>query len=228
MIVGSGLIARAFSPLYAADPSTVVFASGVSNSAETDTSAFLRERELLQRQLDSQPDRLIYFSSCNAVNPEQRSAYFNHKREMEALVGASSCGLVLRLPQVVGQSSNPNTLTNHLRNQITTGAPVTIWTRAERNLIDIEDVVAISDHLLRADSAVPRVVSVASPWTLPMREIVRIFESVLGCRATVIEVDRGESMCVDSMIAEQAARQIGLDFGPDYPHRVINKYYGNT
>lgn len=33
-------------------------------------------------------------------------------------------------------------------------------------------------------------------------------------------------MLIDTALAERTARDIGLDFGPDYPLRVIHKYYG--
>jgi nucleoside-diphosphate-sugar epimerase len=227
MIVGSGLIARAFAPQYGSDPTTIIFASGVSNSSESDTAAFDRERMMVLKQLASNPERLLYFGSCNVNNPEQQSPYFAHKRAMEALVSSSDVGLVIRLPQVVGATPNPNTLTNHLHRQIVDGARVTVWKRAERNLIDIDDVAAITHHLLTSSEPLPPVISVASPWTVPMGEIVRIFESVLGRTANVVELERGERMHIDTSLAERAAAVIGIDFGPDYPQRVINKYYGN-
>ena len=228
MIVGSGLLARALAPYFAADPTTVVFASGVSNSTETDATAFEREHGLLQQHIDNRPSRLLYFGSCNVTNPDQDSPYFNHKRRMEGLVRDAMGGLVIRLPQVVGTTGNPNTLTNHLRNHIDNGIPLKIWTRAQRNLIDVEDVAAICHHLVNNGSALPSVISVASPWTLPMREIVRIFEKVLHRRATLVEIDRGEGMVIDSALAEATAIQLGIDFGPDYPLRTIAKYYGHS
>jgi len=228
MIVGTGLIARAFSPLYADDEATIVFASGVSNSAETSDAAFARERDLVLHHIARKPERLVYFGSCNVANPNQKSAYFEHKRSMERLVGDAAFGLVIRLPQVVGATNNPNTLTNHLAHQIMTGQMVKLWTRARRNLIDIDDVVAITHHILANASAFPRRVSVASPWTLSMREILEIFESVLGRRAEAIEIDRGDDMHIDASLSEQIATDIGLDFGKDYPYRVVEKYYGGS
>ncbi len=225
MIVGAGLVARAFAPLYAEDPDTLIFASGVSNSSETDPRAFARERAMLQDALEGGYRRVVYFGSCNVVNPRQDSAYFQHKRAMEALVAVHPAGIVLRLPQVVGHTRNPNTLTNFLRDRILAGEPLTVWTRACRNLIDIDDVVRIAAHLLAADDT-PRIVSIASPWSLPMRDIVALFETVLARRADVIALDRGEAMDIDTRLAEKAAGDIRLDFGPDYPLRVIQKYYG--
>lgn len=224
MILGSGLIARAFHG-FADDPDTLVFASGVSNSGERDSAVFLRERTLLETALDQSSKRLVYFGSCNVVNPEQNSPYFQHKRDMEKRVLDSGKGVVFRLPQVVGRTRNPNTLTNYLRDCIVQARPLTLWTRAQRNLIDIDDVAAIATRLL-ASSEAPALASIASPWSLAMPHLVELFEQVLEKKAIVQLVERGEHMHVDSSLTEAVARDIGLDLGPDYPLRVIQKYYG--
>ena len=225
MIVGSGLVARAFAQRYAEDDSTIIFASGVSNSNETDPEAFARERAMLTGHLAEGEQRLVYFGSCNVINAKEHSAYFQHKRAMEALVTGSGRGTVLRLPQVVGRTRNPNTLTNFLRDCILQERQLTLWAGAQRNLIDIDDVAAIATRILEGGAA-PSVVAIASPWSLPMPRIVDLFEQVLGRQAHRVLVDRGEAMAIDSTLSEQIARDIGLDFGPDYPLRVIQKYYG--
>lgn len=227
MIVGEGMIARAFAH-FAKNEDVVVFASGVSNSAETDPSAFQREHELLLHHLQQDhARRLIYFGSCNVANPLQLSDYFQHKRAMEELVSTSGNGFVFRLPQVVGHTRNRHTLTNHLYDCIRQGRPVSLWTRAQRNLIDVDDVSAIVGELL-SRTELPRVVSVASPWSMRMGTLIELFEEVIGKKAVVIPVDRGDSFEVDSRLAEHVAHDIGLDFGPDYPRRIIRKYYANA
>lgn len=225
MIVGSGLVARAFAPRYAGDSTTLIFASGVSNSNETDPAAFRRERAMLVEHLSDRYQRIVYFGSCNVTNAHEHSAYFQHKRAMEALVVGSGRGTILRLPQVVGHTRNPNTLTNFLRDCILQKRQLTLWTGAQRNLIDIEHVAAIAIHILDSGLA-PSVVAIASPWSLPMPHIVDLFEQVLGKRAHRVLVNRGEAMTIDSTLSEQVAGDIGIDFGPDYPLRVIQKYYG--
>ena len=64
MIVGNGLIANLFREN---DSENVVFfASGVSNSLETDKSAFLREENLLRKTLEENPEKIfIYFSTVS-------------------------------------------------------------------------------------------------------------------------------------------------------------------
>jgi nucleoside-diphosphate-sugar epimerase len=229
MIIGSGLLARAFAPHFHQAQDVTLFASGVSNSSESSPEAFARERALLQAAIAAGPARLVYFGSCNVANPAQLSAYFEHKRAMEHLVMAAPGGLVLRLPQVVGHTPNPHTLTNFLRDRIVAGEPFTIWTRAQRNLIDIDDVVAIGTWLILNAPADERCVSIATPHSRSMPQIVRLFENTLGRKAKVRQEDRGDQMHVDIARASQVAALLGLNMDrEDYTASLIEKYYAPT
>lgn len=227
MIVGQGLLARAFAPRYAADPAVTIFASGVSNSRETDPAAFARERDLLRPLLEA-GGRVVYFGSCGSATGDSAAdtPYMRHKRAMEAMVAASPGGLVLRLPQVVGRTPNPNTLTNFLRDRIASGTPFTVWARAERNLIDVDDVAAIGARLIDgAGSGGRRVFSVAAARSLPMPAIVAIFERVLGRQARVAFEPLGSPLPIDVADALAVARELGIDLGDGYAEHVIRKYY---
>lgn len=228
MIHGSGLLATAFARDFADDPSVLVYAQGVSNSSEADPAAFERERLLLDEALRS-GIRLVYFSSCGLVNdPAADNAYLAHKRSMEARVlSASPRNLVLRLPQVVGRTPNPNTLTNFLASRIRSAAPFTVWARAERNLIDVDDVAAVGRVLIRDPGLNQRVVAVAAERSLPMPEIVSLFERVLGQRAIYSVEDKGEPLHIDSALSVAIAANAGIDLGAPSADRVIRKYYGH-
>ena len=227
MIVGRGLLARAFTARYGTDPSVTIFASGVSNSQETGVDRFARERALLAPFLDG-GTRLVYFGSCASVMDGDTSAtpYMRHKRAMEELVVGSPDGLVLRLPQVVGPTQNPNTLTNFLRDHILNGSPFTVWANAERNLIDVDDVVAIGTRLIdTAGSKSDRAFSVASADPLPMPAIISIFEHVLGRKAICSTEPLGGPLRIDAAEAFAAAGKLGIDLGRGYAEAVIRKYY---
>ena len=187
MIVGQGLLARAFAARYAADPDVTIFASGVSNSLATAAADFERERAMLAPLLGTGP-RLVYFGSCgSAPGNEAATPYMRHKRAMEEWVAGSANGLVLRLPQVVGVTANPNTLTNFLRDRILSGEPFTVWANAQRNLIDVDDVVAIAAGLIGGDAGGGRVFSIASADPLPM---LKMFDKQLTLRMGQANVRR--------------------------------------
>lgn len=226
MIIGNGLLAKAFSR-YASDDSVVIFASGVSNSNETNEAEFERERRLLAAALVANR-KLVYFSSCGVVDAyEAERPYIQHKRRMESLVLASPNGYILRLPQVVGPTGNPHTLTNFLRDRISRGERFTAWARAERNLVDIDDVAAIGSAMIDQWPSESRTVAIASSRSTTVPEIVAIFERVLGREANCAYEDKGHAMVVSSELASKVGAELGIDLGDGYAERIVRKYYGS-
>ncbi|QOY62380.1 hypothetical protein INQ40_10825 [Lysobacter sp. H21R4] len=229
MIVGAGLLAEAFRPRYGSDPTVTIHASGVSNSSETSVLAFAREREALSTGLAAATGRFVYFSSCvvglQAVAP---SPYVAHKARMEALVLASPHGVVFRLPQVVGRTGNPNTLTNYLASHIREGLPFTIYSGAQRNLVDVDDIVAIVPELLADPLSVARVTSIAARYPVAVPKLVSLLEDILEKAAHARVIPRDEAFNVDSTTALAVADRLGLglDGGDEYARKVLQKYYG--
>jgi nucleoside-diphosphate-sugar epimerase len=227
MIVGSGLLARAFKPEFGANPEIIIFASGVSNSLETRAEEFSREHSLLCELLEGAAKRLVYFGSCGVVTTGQESTpYMEHKKLMESLVLASPGSLVLRLPQVVGATNNPHTLTNFIRDRILTGEHFTVWEHAERNLVDVDDVAAIGSQLIKSTSLARTIsVPIAAERSLPMPEIVSMFERALRKTANYSIAPKGLPLPVDATEAVQIGAKLGINLGQDYIESVIRKYY---
>lgn len=228
MIVGNGMLARAFAR-YADDGRVVVFASGVSNSGESDDAAFARERGLLDATAAAYPRaRIVYFSSCGVAAAGNDTPYMDHKRAMESRVLSLPDALVVRLPQVVGHTHNPHTLSNYLCNQIIEGNEFVVWSRSERNLVDIDHIVAITSELLETHEGSERVpVSIAALRSTPMPEIVAAFERVLRRRAHYRVEERGTPFPIDTTIAAEMAMRLGIDLGPRTTERTLRKYYGH-
>lgn len=230
MIFGNGLLARAFFPAYASRKDVLVFASGVSNSLETSESSFARERETLTSAIDGHHGKLVYFGSCSVGdNDRQATPYARHKLQMEALVLARPGGLVLRLPQVVGRTDNPHTLTNFLHGKIVRGDEFCIWANAERNLIDADDVAAIGSVAVeRLDETESQVMCIGARRSIPMLELIAAFERVLARKASFRMEPRGAALSFDTSEAEAIAAALGIDLGGNYVERVLRKYYGDS
>lgn len=226
MIVGNGLLARAFRSRYAEDKTVIVFASGVSNSLETRETEFARESELLQRALASGA-RTIYFGSCGVAGGEASfTPYMRHKQEMETRVLESGRGLSLRLPQVVGHANNPNTLTNFIRSRVGSGEHFMGWSNAERSLMDIDDIVPIAAALIDRGAS-GRAIAIAPASVVTMPQLVGMFEQILGKKANVTWVSRGEPMRIDAREALAVANELGIDLGPGYALNLLKKYYAD-
>lgn len=228
MIVGNGLLANAFSSRFADDPAVLIYASGVSDSTCCDVRSFERERSLLETTLAQPAGQRVYFSSCALADPRSDlTPYLRHKQNMEALVHQGG-GMVLRLPQVVGRTGNPKTLTNFLYESIANRRRFTVWKNAERNLIDIDDVAAIGTELILSPSTPPEPISIAASESTPMLAIVEIFERALGVKADYLLEDRGDALSIDTALTQEVAGRLGIELGAGYTERIIRKYYGRT
>lgn len=219
-------MASAFATHFSRQPSVTVFASGVSNSREHRPEEFERERHLLLSKLA--PDQLIlYFSTCSLNDPElAQSPYVKHKAELEQLLQARAPQwAIFRLPQVVGAGANPHTLTNYLHQQISSGQRFQVWRHARRNLIDISDVVTIATHLVNTGQAQGQVTHIACPFSVPILDLVKLFETVLNKKAHYDIVDAGADYAIDTRQTELAASETGVRFDDNYVGKLIQKYY---
>lgn len=205
-----------------------VFASGVSNSGEVDPLAFDRERALLAQTMAANPEsRIVYFSTCSVTDPDRsETRYVAHKREMETLIAQHPAHVILRLPQVVGRTNNPHTLTNYLADRIRHELPLDVWSHAIRRLIDVDSVAALTVRLLRSGSSNLRD-DLVPVEALAMPELVGLMEQVLGKRAIVRPVDKGHGGTADPSLALSLASMAGEDLGPGYSLRTLEKYYGS-
>ena len=146
MVIGSGLIGSAFEKSQHEFKDSCVYASGVSNSNSSDCYEFKREQDQLVYFLSKYRNlrRFYFISTCSLYDSERNtSPYVKHKLNMENLVISNTNGVVIRLPQVVGRSTNPYTITNFIYLSIKNQKPFTLWEKAKRNLIDVDDVVKI-------------------------------------------------------------------------------------
>lgn len=229
MLVGKGLIARAFADL-AADPDIKIFASGVSNSLEERRAEFIRERDLLHAEIKGFRGLLVYFGTASIHDPSETARpYVRHKLAMENLVEEDCQRFVIfRLPQVVGRNAKSNTIIEFFRHQILTGEPFNVWAKARRRLIDVDDVSTICRAQIARLETCNRAIDLVPPVSIGAQEIVAELEAILGRPAHYSLIDRGGDLELDVAPFVAMTEKLGLTFGLDYPRAVIRKYYKPT
>ncbi len=226
MVVGSGMMAQAF-PEYAESARTVIFASGVSNSLETDPRAFTREQVLLERVRSANPEALlVYFSTCNIEDAHRKNAdYARHKFAMESLLKKSpGQWLIFRLPLVIGRGHRGATLAQFLYRKISDGQSFEVWKDATRYPIDVDDMAAIARSFINRPDFFNRRINIALDW-YPVTEFVRIMEDIVGRKARSIEVNRGAHQEIPCPEVMQLADQLHIDRSEGYLERVLRKYF---
>ena len=139
MIVGDGLMATA-----CRDREDVLFfASGVSDSKETDVKKFQREEDLLLANINH--DKIfVYFGAIGGGDE-----YLEHKFRMKSIIMNSvKRYIILNLTQVVGKGGNKDNLFNAFRRSLLNGEEITIYKNCIRSLVDIDDVMNLLDNLI--------------------------------------------------------------------------------
>ncbi len=224
MVIGSGMLARALGHFNDRND-ILIFASGVSNSTGSDPAMFQREQELLKKHI--QPGRLlVYFSTTSLFDPSLSSAsYILHKRKMEELVSSTqSPYLIIRLPQVVGPSQNPNTLVNFLYASIRSGSPFSVHAKACRQLISLEDVKEVVNILCGDDSLKNTTINVCFDNDQTVLEIVSIMERLMKKKGNYKLEEKGACFKVDNSFIRKDSRFARFFDRPDYTARILQNY----
>lgn len=230
MLIGSGLLAQAFAPTFSQRKNVCIYAAGVSNSACTDAHEFAREHQRLTEalRLSMDADVFVYFGTCSVADQEAyNTPYVQHKLGMERLVAAHPRHLILRLPQVAGETPNPHTLLNYLYARISRSEAFCLWRNAWRNIIDVEDVAAITNLLINDPGMRNITLNVANTTSYRMGEIVSAMEKAVGKRAIYEVAERGSGYSIDTRAILPLLDAAGVKFDENYLERVVCKYYGN-
>jgi nucleoside-diphosphate-sugar epimerase len=230
MIIGSGMLARAFATRFSQRGDVCIHAAGVSNSSCIDPQEFARERKLLSAALEDPENAgvFVYFGTCSVGDPEARDTpYVRHKLAMEQLVAAHPRHLILRLPQVAGKTPNPHTLLNYLYARISRSEAFDLWNKAQRNIIDVDDVVAIAARVIADEDRRNVTINIANTGSYSMKEIVSAMARAVGKRAIYYALERGCEYTIETGAILPVLGDAGVEFGRDYLDRVMAKYYGH-
>ncbi|WP_322971835.1 NAD-dependent epimerase/dehydratase family protein [Faecalibacter sp. LW9] len=225
MIIGNGLIASLFKEI---DQNKVIFfASGVSNSSETNKGQFLREENLVKETLFQHKGNLfIYFSTCSIYDSSKtNSAYVLHKLHMEDLIKTYAENyLILRVSNVVGKGGNPNLLMNYLIRSIHSNETINVHTKATRNLIDAEDIKNITLELI-VQKKYNKIINIAYPFNYSIIEILEIIERKFNKKLNLNLIKVGSGYEIDSPESEIYFRNKNLINKESYLNNILDKYY---
>ena len=222
MILGNGLIAKAFKN-YNFHKNLLIFASGVSNSKEFRKKEFARERDLLIKNLDKKK-KIIYFSTFGIEENSTLNDYMQHKLKMEKIVFSSENYLIFRLPQLVGNSNNKNTLLNYFYNKIIAEKEIHLFFNHTRNIIDVLDVVKITQYFIEKKFK-NTIINVGNEKYYKIVKIVEIMSSYLKKKPKIKIIKVKKNNEVRNINLGLSSKKFKINFDRNYLVRVIKKYY---
>ncbi len=227
MVIGNGMIAKRFSS-YAGNKGILVFASGVSNSSSIEDSDYKREEELLRHSIQDHPEKtLVYFSTCSIYDPSlQESIYVKHKIKMEQQIQSSSSSyIIFRVSNPVGFTPNRHTVLNFFATHIKEQEHFTVWQYASRNLIDMEDVFNICNHIIQNTEQRNCIVNIANPVNYPVTLIIQAIEKHFSLKGNYSLAEKGNSPLVDTTAIQPLFGLLHIDFTNDYLEALLQKYF---
>ncbi|MDT8909768.1 NAD-dependent epimerase/dehydratase family protein [Amycolatopsis sp. PS_44_ISF1] len=239
-VIGSGFLAGRFADLAGSRPGVVVAAFGVSVASGIPEADFTREATRLYeliRRCERREEKLVFFSTASAAmyavpgEPGREdgpvfpsTAYGRHNLTLEAVLAASRVDyLALRLAHVVGPAQHARMLVPSLVRQIQSGA-VRLYRGARRDLVDVDDLVDLTDRLL-ATGVSRTVVNVATGSAVPVERIVDHLEAELGVTADRAYVSEATSQPVSVARLRHLVPEAARIGGEDYYRDVLGKYF---
>jgi len=226
MVVGSGLLAKAFTS-YSNKDDVIIFASGVSNSKCDDAAQFQREQNLVKSFIQSS-GLFVYFSTSSINDPFiKNSKYTEHKLEIEGIIRANFKNhLIVRLPNVVGHTENSNTLMNYIFNCVNGEVKIDIQENAKRYLIDVDDIFFYLDKVIQNETTLSKTVNLIVSEKISVHTIVRCFENHLGktAKKMILSNQGGDyTLELDDIFVKYGIEN--LCNGETYLNEVLKKYY---
>jgi nucleoside-diphosphate-sugar epimerase len=217
MVIGNGLIARAFSE-YDKNDRYVIFASGVSDSSCVSEESFSKEIDMVESHFGTR-SKFIYFSSTMLM--EKETEYFLHKRKIEDLISKNiEDYIIFRLPNIIGKGGNCNNIFNLFKDKIKNGDRI-VAIDSTRSMVDIEDLVRICEYCFHM-----------SRETIVLSEIERIgvadlalaISREIGIEANIEKSSKKEHIITkNSPIIDMAIDRLGIS-REGYTKKTIKKY----
>lgn len=227
MVYGKGMIATIFES-YRNKEDYIIFASGVSDSTNTDNKVFDREMILIIETIKSNKDKIfVYFSTCSIYDPFIRhSPYVQHKIKMENLIMKhSSSFIIFRLTNPIGNTSNTHTVFNYFISHITQKKEFTVWKNASRNIIDIDEVYILCNEILEQKLFINTIINIASPVNYPVPFIVESIENYFNQKASYTLVNKAGVPVIDTTAIDPILTKYNITFDEHYLDKLLKKYF---
>jgi UDP-2-acetamido-2,6-beta-L-arabino-hexul-4-ose reductase len=226
MVIGNGMLAKMFSS-YEMNKDIIIFASGVSNSNEDNPEEYKRELELIQTIEIKENITIVYFSSCDTIySKEINKRYYFHKLQMEDYIKNNFSNYhIFRIPQVIGQSKNKNSLINLFIYNITNEIEFQVWENAFKNLIGLQEIYQIVSYVVNNKKKLNEILNIINTNYYSILEIVNTIELLTQKKAHIIKVKNGFKPFYEYEKISNIYSEINMKFDSDYLLKSIKLNY---
>ena len=170
---------------------------------------------------------LVYFSTVSIYDDSLlQSSYIIHKRKIEKLI-QDNCSdyLIFRLPILVGRTTNPHTLTNHLFHQIKNNKEVKVFVNACRYLMDVDDVSKILSSIILNSNYHNKTLNICFENKIKVPELISLIEKITRKNCKKIILEKGDCYQVPNREFLDYLKEIKFKEDESYNEKILKKYY---
>lgn len=230
IIIGNGFIAKNLKKIKLKNKKTIFFASGVSNSNCKNALEFNREYIKLKAiKKNYSSYRFIYFSSCSVTDKSRKNNdYQKHKLRIERYIKNNiKYYKIFRIPEVIGNNKNRNTLLNFFFNSFKNNKKIQTSHNAYRNLIDIKKIILTVEFILN-NNYKKRTIDIVNLNYYSTIEIISCFEKIFKKKIKYItntKYDNIDKYKVDFNFIEKIYNKMDIKFKKNYLCMELKKIY---
>ena len=230
-IIGKGFIAKNLFRINSLiiKSKYTIYAAGISNSKIKSQKELSREVNMFKKFfIKNKNKKIIYISTADATNNlKNKSKYVKNKIKIEKfIIKESKNYLILRIPQIIGESKNKNILINYFYYCIKNRKKIELLGNVRRNVLDIDDVIKMIKIIILNSKINNKIITLSNKFFIKPIEIVKIFEKKLKKKA-IFYIKKSKKYQWNLNFKKNVIyfRKAKINFHNKYLINAINKYY---
>ncbi len=230
LVVGSGFVAKNFKKVLKKKTfkDLVIYASGISNSRIKDRFLLKKEIHKIKSFLKHNKKMIIYISTYSVLDPSRnKSLYCKNKIKIEKFIKKNAKNYqIIRFPELVGKSKNPNTLTNYFYKKIKNKKNFILFKNAIRNFLDVDHAIKLSLIFIQDIKYKNKIINLINPKNETAKKVVFNLEKIIKKKARyVINKKNFKYRKILSSVKKKDLRKIKIKFDNNYLFKILKKYY---
>ena len=226
--IGNGFIAKNLKKIKSnLNKPYLLYCAGVSNSKSINKKEYQKEIRKIKNVISKiKKKTILVYISTTSINDKNhnKDKYVSNKIKIENLIKDKvDKYIIIRLPQIIGKTKNPNVISNFLFNKIKNRKFFNAWVNSKRNLLDIDDVKKIVEKILKQKFKESFTVNIYNSKYTSVISLINILSKILNIKPMYKRLEFLDKNKVTKNKKKQ--NKIIIYTSKNYLKNILKKYY---